>query len=694
MVRGLPFTAGLTVVLTVLVLVHKTCSTENNTHQCAPSSCGNIQNIRYPFRLKSDPESCGNQTHELSCENNQAVLYLFEGKYYVQEINYKNYTIRLVDSVIQKDNYFSTPSYSLYRYNFSLPYLHTYTTYEQRGTKMSGWNHELSRSVVFMSCEKPVNSPLYLDTATCNYNDNSSSISDSKRRYRYVKVGETYASQVEDSCQVEKMFLTSWPVINDDPNISCTDVHHELAYGFEISWLVGICKSSCRGGIYSCYLDDANHLQCDVTNIFDLAGLGYSLLTLLAGWCVSLYNLFTGRQTLGRPFKNYLYIDYSYLSLNIVLIHVAAKMFLGAPCVVAFLTYKCRRRHLSMYNVVEEFLQSQNNLMSIRYSYPEIRKITKGFMEKLGEGGYGSVFKGKLQSGQLVAIKVLGMSKANGQDFISEVATIGRIHHANVVQLIGFCAEGPRRALIYEFMPNGSLDKYIFSQDGSISLSIEKTYKISLGVARGIEYLHRGCDMQILHFDIKPHNILLDENFTPKVFDFGLAKLYPVDDSIVALTAARGTLGYIAPELFYKNIGGVSYKADVYSFGMLLLEMANRRKNFNEFADHSSQIYFPTWVYEQVSKGNEIVMEDATAEEKKTIKKMILVALWCIQMKPSDRPSMNKVVKMLEGEECLQIPSKPFLLSLEDVRDNLNPTCSSIQSGESSQSAQFQMQTM
>ncbi|XP_050251075.1 rust resistance kinase Lr10-like isoform X8 [Quercus robur] len=492
------------------------------------------------------------------------------------------------------------------------------------------------------------------------------------------------------------MFLTSWPVNNDDPNISCTDVHHELAYGFEISWLRGICKSSCRGDIYSCYLDDANHLQCDVTNIFDLAGLGYSLLTLLAaGWCVSLYNLFTaGRQTLGRPFKNDLYIDYSYLSLNIVLIHVAAKMFLGAPCVVAFLTYKCRRRHLSMYNVVEEFLQSQNNLMSIRYSYPEIRKITKGFMEKLGEGGYGSVFKGKLQSGQLVAIKVLGMSKANGQDFISEVATIGRIHHANVVQLIGFCAEGPRRALIYEFMPNGSLDKYIFSQDGSISLSIEKTYKISLGVARGIEYLHRGCDMQILHFDIKPHNILLDENFTPKVSDFGLAKLYPVDDSIVALTAARGTLGYIAPELFYKNIGGVSYKADVYSFGMLLLEMANRRKNFNEFADHSSQIYFPTWVYEQVSKGNEIVMEDATAEEKKTIKKMILVALWCIQMKPSDRPSMNKVVKMLEGEECLQIPSKPILLSLEDVRDNLNPTCSSIQSGESSQSAQFQMQTM
>ena len=127
-------------------------------------------------------------------------------------------------------------------------------------------------------------------------------------------------------------------------------------------------------------------------------------------------------------------------------------------------------------------------------------------------------------------------------------------------------------------MPNGSLEKYIFSQEESIPLSIEKIFEISLGVARGIEYLHQGCDMQILHFDIKPHNILLDENFIPKVSDFGLAKLYPANDSIVSLTTARETLRYIAPELFYKNIGRVSYKADVYSFGMLLLEMASRRE--------------------------------------------------------------------------------------------------------------------
>jgi serine/threonine protein kinase len=356
--------------------------------------------------------------------------------------------------------------------------------------------------------------------------------------------------------------------------------------------------------------------------------------------------------------------------------------------VIAFLICKWRTRHLSIFDAVEEFLESHNNLMPIRYSYSEIRKMTKSFKDKLGEGGYGTVFKGKLRSGRLVAIKMLGKSKTNGQDFINEVATIGRIHHVNVVQLIGFCVEGSKRALVYEFMSNGSLNKYIFLPEINTLLSYHKMYDIALGVARGIEYLHQGCDMQILHFDIKPHNILLDKNFTPKVSDFGLAKLYPVNDSIVSLTAARGTLGYMAPELFYKNIGGVSYKADVYSFGMLLMEMAGRRRNVNAFEEHSSKIYFPTWVYDQLNDGNDIEMEEATDEEKKIGKKMIIVALWCIQMKPNVRPSMNKVIQMLEGEvEYLPMPSKPFLSSLESITTGGGEN--SNQSNESSQSSQI-----
>ncbi|PRQ32563.1 putative glycerophosphodiester phosphodiesterase, protein kinase RLK-Pelle-LRK10L-2 family [Rosa chinensis] len=335
-----------------------------------------------------------------------------------------------------------------------------------------------------------------------------------------------------------------------------------------------------------------------------------------------------------------------------------------------------------MYDNIEDFLQSDNNLMPVRYSYSEIKKMASGFKDKLGEGGFGTVYKAKLRSGRLVAIKILSKSKTNGQDFINEVATIGRIRHVNVVRLIGFCVDHSNRALIYDFMSNGSLDKYIFSQQSAISLSCEKIFEIAVGVARGIQYLHQGCNMRILHFDLKPHNILLDENFTAKISDFGLARLYPLDNSIVSLTAARGTIGYMAPELFYKNIGGVSYKADVYSFGMLMLEMAGRRKNLNAAIDHSSefsQIYFPTWVSDQLNQGKEIEIGDATEDEMKIIKKMIIVASWCIQMKPIERPSMSKVVQMLEGEiESLQIPPKPYLypqqITVDDVEDNLSAT--------------------
>ncbi|KAK3006682.1 hypothetical protein RJ639_016950 [Escallonia herrerae] len=341
--------------------------------------------------------------------------------------------------------------------------------------------------------------------------------------------------------------------------------------------------------------------------------------------------------------------------------YLVGRTSIGIVCLILVLLYRYQRRHLSMDDSIESFLQGHNNFIPIRYSYSEIKQMTKCFHDKLGEGGYGSVFKAKLRSGRFVAVKLLGKSNASGQDFISEVGTIGRIHHVNVVQLIGFCAEGSKRALVYEFMPNASLDKFIFSKgETKTPLSWDTIYEIALGVARGIENLHRGCDMQILHFDIKPHNILLDENFVPKVSDFGLAKLYSTDDSIVSLTVARGTLGYIAPELFYKSIGGVSYKADVYSFGMLLMEMVGRRKNVNVCADHSSKIYFPSWIYDRIQQGGDMELGNVSEDVGKLARKMTLVSLWCIQMKPVDRPSMSEVLDMLEGEAGLvHIPPKP-----------------------------------
>ncbi|KAL8550814.1 hypothetical protein ACS0TY_000039 [Phlomoides rotata] len=216
-------------------------------------------------------------------------------------------------------------------------------------------------------------------------------------------------------------------------------------------------------------------------------------------------------------------------------------------------------------------------------------------------------------------------------------------------------------------MPNGSLDKYIYKEDRVISLDWQTKYEIAIGVARGIEYLHRGCDIQILHFDIKPHNILLDDKFIPKISDFGLAKFYSTEKKTVTLTAARGTIGYVAPELINRGFGRVSYKADVYSFGMLLIEMVCLKKDLMGNDEESSQ-YFPDWIYDRFDQSRDVeigeideINEDGDNDDtSRIIRKMTIVALWCIQMSPNDRPSMNKVLEMLEGEvERLQIPQRP-----------------------------------
>ncbi|PIA35957.1 hypothetical protein AQUCO_03400093v1 [Aquilegia coerulea] len=322
---------------------------------------------------------------------------------------------------------------------------------------------------------------------------------------------------------------------------------------------------------------------------------------------------------------------------------------------------------------VEEFLESYGVALQ-RYSYSEIKKMTNSFKNTLGQGGYGSVFQGKLnRDGRLVAVKVLNESKGNGEDFINEVATIGRTNHVNVVSLLGYCTEGTKRALVYEFMPNGSLERFIYNDKMSTSnattLGWDKRYQITLGIARGLEYLHCRCNTRILHFDIKPHNILLDQDFCPKISDFGLAKLCPTKESIVSMVGARGTMGYIAPEISCRNLGGVSHKSDVYSYGMMVLEMIGGRKNLDVTVENISGIYFPHWIYNQLKQdskveGPEVMKLEGAGEILKdpTAKKMIMVALWCIQTHPANRPSMTKVVEMLEGSnEELQMPPNPSL---------------------------------
>ncbi|CAL8162261.1 unnamed protein product [Prunus armeniaca] len=312
---------------------------------------------------------------------------------------------------------------------------------------------------------------------------------------------------------------------------------------------------------------------------------------------------------------------------------------------------------------IERFLDEYRAMKPSRYSYADIKRITSQFKEKLGQGAYGTVFKGKLSSELLVAVKILNNSNENGEDFINEVGTMCQIHHVNVVRLVGICADGFIRALVYEHLPNGSLQNFLSSADNKNSfLGWNKLQDIALGIAKGIEYLHQGCDQRILHFDIKPHNVLLDQDFTPKVSDFGLAKFCAKDQSAISMTTARGTMGYIAPEIFSRNFGNVSYKSDVYSFGILLLEMVGGRKNFKVMEDSTSQVYFPEWIYNLLEQGNDLRIHIGDDEGDVTIaRKLAIVGLWCIQWHPIDRPSMKVVVQMLEREcENLAMPPNPF----------------------------------
>nr|XP_017221624.1 PREDICTED: rust resistance kinase Lr10-like [Daucus carota subsp. sativus] len=325
-------------------------------------------------------------------------------------------------------------------------------------------------------------------------------------------------------------------------------------------------------------------------------------------------------------------------------------------------SYKQKKKHLLK---IEVFLEDYKALKPSRYSYADIRKISNNFNVKLGEGGYGSVYKGQLSNDVFVAIKVLNDKvddKRSGEDFINEVSTIGLIHHVNVVRLVGYCADSCRRALVYEFQPNNSLEKYVYSREiqNKAFLGWEKMKDIALGIAKGIEYLHRGCAQPILHFDIKPHNILLDRNFNPKIADFGLAKLCTTGQSMVSMTMARGTIGYIAPEVFSRNFGKVSSKSDVYSFGMLLLEMVGARDHTSAGTENTSEAYFPEWVFHQLEQGRETRSQIEEEVNNNIAKKLTIVGLWCINWHPGDRPSMKHVIQMLQEEDCPAIPPNPF----------------------------------
>ncbi|KAL6010712.1 hypothetical protein ACLOJK_001151 [Asimina triloba] len=297
----------------------------------------------------------------------------------------------------------------------------------------------------------------------------------------------------------------------------------------------------------------------------------------------------------------------------------------------------------------------------VQFSYKDLQRATKGFHDKLGSGGFGAVYRGVLANRTAAAVKQLEGIEQGEKQFRMEVATISSTHHLNLVRLIGFCSEGRHRLLVYEFMRNGSLDNFLFSDESSRKLDWEARFNIALGTARGITYLHEECRDCIVHCDIKPENILLDENYNAKVSDFGLAKLVnPKDHRYRTLTSVRGTRGYLAPE-WLANLP-ITSKSDVYSYGMVLLEIVSGRRNF-DVSEDTGRKKFSVWAYEEFDKGNiRSIVDRKLGEEEvdaERLERVIQVCFWCIHEQPSQRPSMGKVVQMLEGIMAIEKPPAP-----------------------------------
>ncbi|CAJ1975896.1 unnamed protein product [Sphenostylis stenocarpa] len=309
---------------------------------------------------------------------------------------------------------------------------------------------------------------------------------------------------------------------------------------------------------------------------------------------------------------------------------------------------------------MDKFLNDMEREKPIRFTNQQLRIATDNYSNLLGSGGFGTVYKGIFSNGTMVAVKVLrGTSdKKIEEQFMAEVGTIGRIHHFNLVRLYGFCFEKNLIAMVYEYMGNGSLDRYLFHEKKT--LGYEKLHEIAVGTARGIAYLHEECQHRIIHYDIKPGNILLDRNFNPKVADFGLAKLCNRDNTHITMTGGRGTPGYAAPELWLPF--PITHKCDVYSFGMLLFEIIGRRRNLDTKVAESKD-WFPMWVWKRFETGElwELMIVCEIEEKTKEIaERMVKIALWCVQYRPELRPMMSAVVKMLEGSVEIPEPDNPF----------------------------------
>eukprot|EP01018_Ginkgo_biloba_P010320 Gb_18715 [translate_table: standard] len=326
---------------------------------------------------------------------------------------------------------------------------------------------------------------------------------------------------------------------------------------------------------------------------------------------------------------------------------------LGVVLCFSFMLWKKMKRRKSKFSSADEDEDLKNlSARANTFSLTELKIATNNFNieNKIGEGGFGAVYKGILPDGNLVAVKKLSSRSNQGKrEFLNEVATISSVQHRNLVKLHGCCVEEEERLLVYEYLENNSLGRALFgSYQSRLELDWPVRYNICLEVARGLAYLHEESRIKIVHRDIKPNNILLDQYLSPKIADFGLAKLYEADKTHIS-TRVAGTIGYLAPE--YALRGHLTEKADVFSFGVVALEVVSNRSH-DDRSLSEEMVYLLDWTWQLYEENRLLDLVDTSllsSYSEEEVLRVIHVALLCTQATPTQRPSMSRVVSMLAG---------------------------------------------
>ncbi|EOY12710.1 S-locus lectin protein kinase family protein, putative isoform 1 [Theobroma cacao] len=349
----------------------------------------------------------------------------------------------------------------------------------------------------------------------------------------------------------------------------------------------------------------------------------------------------------------------------VVTVGIALVLFLGRK--------KRQKKKGSMQGLSgssNKYKDQKDDLELPLFDFATIARATNNFspMNKIGEGGFGSVYKGILEDGQEIAVKRLSKSSTQGDnEFKNEVDQIAKVQHRNLVKLLGCCIETDEKALIYEFMPNKSLDFFIFDQAQSMSMDWPMRHNIINGIARGLLYLHQDSRQRIIHRDLKAANILLDNEMNAKISDFGLARSFGEKQTAANTSRVVGTYGYMSPE--YAIDGVYSIKSDVFSFGVLVLEIVSGKRNRGFcHPDHQLNLLGHAWRLFNEGKSLELIAAPIRdTRNSHEIIRSIHVGLLCVQQSPDDRPSMSNVVLMLSSKDPLPQPKQPGFFHERDL---------------------------